>query len=128
MSPITSPHISKGSTQYPSKYPCAVRNPVTIVTIGPSITANGRISALPCAIRNVSRVTKRSQTLVVDVGAVGSRQTETSPGIEPIVPQIDPERAAQVVMVGRDGTAGCYLDLVGALLHDLGTQQDAILQ
>src|SRR5215469_5577914 len=96
--------------------------------IGPSITASGRISALPCAIRNPSRVTNESLALVVDVGAVRYIEGQAGPGVAPVVPDVHIECAAQIVMVCCDGSAGRKPYGFGRPNSYLGSQQDPVLK
>src|ERR1700722_5810378 len=126
-SPIRSPHTSKPSAQYQWKKPCAVREPVTTDITGPSITANGRMRALPYAMRNPPSVTGRSKPLVMDQGGVGDRKLKSRPGVGLVVPDIGVERAGEIVMCGRDGAPGRQRDLLGVAERHLGMQQLAVV-
>src|ERR1700722_12858240 len=101
--------------------------PVTTATIGPSTTSRGRMSAPPCSIRKVSIVTRGSQSLVMHGGAIGRGQGQAGPGGGVVVPKVDAEGSAEIVMIGRDRRAGRERDLLGRMQFHFWTQQYAVL-
>src|SRR6202051_4480319 len=117
-SPITSPDTSKTNTQGQSRYPPADRAPAMIATTGPSITASGRISADPCAIRKLvnsgnSHISEGlrwlacgSQPLVTDVGAICGGKPQTCPCSGPVIPDNSIEGAAEISAGRCDCAAG----------------------
>src|ERR1700744_3357851 len=99
-----------------------------MVTTGPSITDSGRIRALPWAIRKPSIVTDYSQSFVMDFRTIRDIEGEARPGVGAVIPDIDVERATDIVTIGRDGAAGCQRDGLGFVRRHLGAQQFAVLQ